>query len=83
MTGAGCGCAERREAVVEGPCTGHEPQRRLPDRLPLEPARSEQDAGDFRLHEVMFWPDNALSEIASGEDAEALRALELYHRWSH
>lgn len=38
--------------------------------------------GDARLHEVMFWPDHALSEIAAGEDAVVLSALERYHRWS-
>lgn len=37
--------------------------------------------GDLRLHEVMFWPDHALSETGAAEDAQVLSALERYHRW--
>jgi hypothetical protein len=37
--------------------------------------------GEARLHEVMFWPDHALSETGAAEDAQVLSALMRYHRW--
>jgi len=37
--------------------------------------------GQSLLHEVMFWPDHALSATGSAEDAAVLRALERYMRW--
>jgi hypothetical protein len=38
--------------------------------------------GEAQLHEVMFWPDHALSETGAAEDAQVLSALERYHRWA-
>lgn len=71
-----------REAVAEG---------RVPDMKQkadfLIGCRSNRPGltkmlGEARLHEVMFWPDHALSETGAAEDALVLAALERYHRWS-
>lgn len=38
--------------------------------------------GQSRLHEVMFWPDRALDEATSPEDAAVIAALDRHLRWS-
>jgi hypothetical protein len=39
--------------------------------------------GTARLHEVMFWPDSALSVSEAAEDKAALAALHRYFRWTY
>jgi hypothetical protein len=38
--------------------------------------------GKSRLHDVIFWPDRALLGSDHPDDAAALKALQLYHRWT-
>jgi hypothetical protein len=39
--------------------------------------------GQARLHEVIFWPDRALSSSTAIEDVAALAALERHFRWAY
>jgi hypothetical protein len=73
---------EGREAVGEGrvPDMKHKADFLIGCRS--NRAGLTKTLGEALLHEVMFWPDHALSETGAAEDAQVLSALERYHRWA-